>query len=883
MIPRAAILPTLALLAAMLPPVAEAGQAFLIDVADTSAYRLSHADLAAQAPGLGEIDSSRLRLSLRGEPRRLHVDDGGDGRFGPGDTVSFYGERLHGLQSWFDTYAVNNVYRLEIAADDAAPLPAWPQAPAPAPATAAALRRTVHLEEETLQIRLSNQWVQPHEEPDLWHWAKLTQVDPEPFRTSFALPELDATGPVRVRMGFRGLSEINIFPLRPDKPADHLVEVRLNGELVQSASFEKRNEHTVEFELPAGLLTRADNALQLTVPKRLLPDATDALVDVVMFDYIRLDYPIDGDLDDTPLPIQVARPGSVSLASAGADSLWLYGADGSRHEGRHQDGRWQFAAVAAGDYQPVAGDGYGSPVRVRLAPPVRWQEVEQGYDYLLIAHPTLLEASRPLADHHRSRGLRVAEIDVEHLYDEFNHGVVHPRAIRDFIAHAYHAWPAPKPRFVLLVGDASFDIRSDRAEDSRYAKWADMELLIPGQFGEIPGNAYEDTDKVAARRNLVPTWQYPSEEGHSAADNYFVAVDGDDWMPDLALGRFTVVEPAEVAAIVAKTLRYANSTDFGAWRQQSLFVTDTNAYFQTESARMADALEAEGFQASQVYPKDEETDNEAHIGTLNQAFNDGQLLVHFIGHGGRYIWRTGPPDLTRNHDLFTLDHVGNLSNGDRLPMVLSMSCYSAPFDHPNADSIGERFLREPDKGAIAVFAASWRNSPIPQFSNAAITELMTPGATIGEALMRAKRTLTNQWNRTLVETYNLLGDPAVVLNRPSLPLRMQAGRGGAGHSLDVLAEEAPVNGRATLQWFGADGAVLASLAREMRGSRLRVDVPATARDAHAVTLHLTDYGSRRDGIARMTLVEPAPADADPAAIAADDAPATAASPTGAGQ
>ncbi|MCB1579078.1 MAG: hypothetical protein KDI81_17550, partial [Xanthomonadales bacterium] len=61
----------------------------------------------------------------------------------------------------------------------------------------------------------------------------------------------------------------------------------------------------------------------------------------------------------------------------------------------------------------------------------------------------------------------------------------------------------------------------------------------------------------------------------------------------------------------------------------------------------------------------------------------------------------------KNHDLFTLDDVSELKNGGRLPMVLSMTCYSAPFDNPTEDSIGERFLREAGKGAVAVFAASW--------------------------------------------------------------------------------------------------------------------------------------------------------------------------------
>ena len=136
---------------------------------------------------------------------------------------------------------------------------------------------------------------------------------------------------------------------------------------------------------------------------------------------------------------------------------------------------------------------------------------------------------------------------------------------------------------------------------------------------------------------------------------------------------------------------------------------------------------------------------------------------HFIGHGGRYIWRTGPPDLKKNNDLFTLDDVSKLGNGERLPMILSMTCYSAPFDNPTEDSIGEKFLREPGKGAIAVFAASWRNSPSASYSKAVISNLLKPGATIGEALVRAKAQ-TN--DRTLVEMYNLLGDPAVVLERP---------------------------------------------------------------------------------------------------------------------
>jgi hypothetical protein len=109
-----------------------------------------------------------------------------------------------------------------------------------------------------------------------------------------------------------------------------------------------------------------------------------------------------------------------------------------------------------------------------------------------------------------------------------------------------------------------------------------------------------------------------------------------------------------------------------------------------------------------------------------------------------------------------------------------MTCYSAPFDHPTADSIGEKFLRLPDRGAIAVLAASWRSDPNPGFSEALVGELLA-GGTIGEAIQRAKRT---QLSAAPIELYNLLGDPALPLAIPAAggrlagPVAPAAGDGG---------------------------------------------------------------------------------------------------------
>ena len=95
-----------------------------------------------------------------------------------------------------------------------------------------------------------------------------------------------------------------------------------------------------------------------------------------------------------------------------------------------------------------------------------------------------------------------------------------------------------------------------------------------------------------------------------------------------------------------------------------------------------------------------------------------------------------------------------------LPLLLSMTCSSGPFDHPTESSIAEGFLAAPERGAIAVLAASWRVPASERFSTLLVEALSEPGIPIGEAILEAKRTETD---RELVEAYNLLGDPGLVL------------------------------------------------------------------------------------------------------------------------
>ena len=152
---------------------------------------------------------------------------------------------------------------------------------------------------------------------------------------------------------------------------------------------------------------------------------------------------------------------------------------------------------------------------------------------------------------------------------------------------------------------------------------------------------------------------------------------------------------------------------------------------------------------------------------------------------------------------------------------MSMTCYSAPFDHPTADSIGEKFLRMPDRGAIGVLAASWRNSPGLSFSQAVLDKLSQSG-TMGEAIMHAKQ---NHLDRIMVETYNLLGDPAVRLALPGHQIKLKTKQ--RRHYLKIRGRVVGTafDGQVVVDWLDAQGKLIES--RQMalkRGKfKLRVD------------------------------------------------------------
>jgi hypothetical protein len=92
-------------------------------------------------------------------------------------------------------------------------------------------------------------------------------------------------------------------------------------------------------------------------------------------------------------------------------------------------------------------------------------------------------------------------------------------------------------------------------------------------------------------------------------------------------------------------------------------------------------------------------------------------------------------------------------------VALSISCATAPFDHPSADSLGEVMVLAPERGAIAFLGTGVRLYTPRNFSDELVRALARE-ATLGEAIVAAKRAAGQVHVSRL---YNLLGDPALPL------------------------------------------------------------------------------------------------------------------------
>ena len=145
---------------------------------------------------------------------------------------------------------------------------------------------------------------------------------------------------------------------------------------------------------------------------------------------------------------------------------------------------------------------------------------------------------------------------------------------------------------------------------------------------------------------------------------------------------------------------------------------------------------------------------------LFDALDDGAFLVNYLGHGGL--------DRLAAEGLLTTADVPSLDNGDRLPILTSLTCSVGRFELPGFESLAEALTLAEDRGAIAVWAPTGTsyNHAAEALGSEFFVEVFQNGqARLGDAVVEALRSYAATGEiATLVEIYTLIGDPALRLD-----------------------------------------------------------------------------------------------------------------------
>jgi hypothetical protein len=414
------------------------------------------------------------------------------------------------------------------------------------------------------------------------------------------------------------------------------------------------------------------------------------------------------------------------------------------------------------EYVALEPDGALVPVAAGRVANQDLHAVGQAQMIILTTAP-LLDAATQLADHHRQRDrLRVTVSDVNAVYNEFSSGTPDPGALRDYVKMFYDRAggdSARRPRYLLLLGAASFDARNRAG------------LGVAG----VPG--------WESQESLDPLATYVSDDFFGLLD------DADDvnavspaGLLDIGIGRIPAKDLAEARSVNAKVLRYTSEAATGPWRNQVSFTADD----EDDNIHLNDAEYVSGIAAS-VLPRvnvtktylDAFRQESSAGGSRYPAVNtsiasriySGTLIWNYNGHGGA--------SRLAEEDILDREGVNGWNNENRLPLFITATCDFAPYDNPALDALGSNILLRERTGGIALMTTT---RPVFAYSNRVINanyvrialEQQPDGhfLSLGEAVKRCKNyTYQTAGDVANNRKFTLLGDPALTIALPEWDVR----------------------------------------------------------------------------------------------------------------
>ncbi|HKW57029.1 MAG TPA: C25 family cysteine peptidase [Candidatus Acidoferrum sp.] len=517
----------------------------------------------------------------------------------------------------------------------------------------------------------------------------------------------------------------------------HSVSVAFNGAAIGEMDFANLANVTNTFPVDRSLLQDGVNTVTLT--------ALQGDNDVSVVQSIALHYPHTYAADGNWLKATAAPGEAIHVTGFSNPQIQVFDITNPLAVTRLNGAATQDASgygVTVGVAGPAgqertllafSEDQISPPTSLAPHSPSHLARQREGSDMVIITHPDFAASLGPLVRLHESRGTSVETVTVDDVFDAFNYGERSPFAMRAFLQDAVTRWRV-KPKYLLLVGDASLDPRN---------------YLGLGDFDFVPTRIIE----TAAFKTASDDWFSDFQQNGFAT---------------IATGRLPARTAADAALVVAKIVNFEQGVQSGAGNHQALLMADQNidADFSTATKVAAADLPA-ALQPVEIFA--DGLDPAVVQQQLLAALNSGPLLVNYSGHGS--------VEQLSFADFLDDTTASALSNSNQYSVYFLMDCLNGFFQDVYSTSLAESLLLAPEGGAAAVWASSGFTIEPPQASmNQALLQALkaNPSLPLGVAILQAKAGVTDNDVR---RTWILFGDPAIALlaEQQNAP----AGRGAA--------------------------------------------------------------------------------------------------------
>jgi len=636
-----------------------------IGITDDGLYQLTYNDLTAAGFNLTGVDPRQFTMTNQGNEIAIEVLGEDDGVFDPADVILFYGTGIAD-----DVYTAENVYWLAVGDDNGLRLVERDGTPAGA-TVPDQFPNTTHAEKDTLY------WVTMPNGAGQDHWLWDERISPNTgglptFRdVTLTLNNIAPTTTVSatVRVQFKGYTFL-----------DHRTKIYVNGNEVDDQTWSGQSAFLQEAAtVPHNLLVEGANTIRI--------EAVDsgASVDQTFINWVELDYQDTFVAENNELLFGASAAGSFQFEVTGYSSsdIDVFDVTNPASVARIINGAittnggttisFQETAQAESRYLALTAAQRKSPDWVELDEFSFLKSSSNGADYIIITHDDFYNNALTLANHRQSPDLRVITVKIEDIYDEFNHGIANPQAVRDFLDYTYENWVSPAPTYVLLLGDSTFDFKDNL--DTGIISYIPAPIIETQAFGQVP------------------------------SDNWFVTFKGDDILPEMFVGRLVAQSVAEAERMVNKIIAYEQSPPDDTWNNRVTLVADDDTTSYAESLNMLAATLPGHYATNKVYvvdypPGDPTSQIVSHI-------NEGSMLTTYAGHGSAVRWGRWTDSNNQSQDIFSLDNLASLNNTDKLSVITIANCLNGFFSGVSTTgSLAEEFLRVEGGGAVAVWAPS---------------------------------------------------------------------------------------------------------------------------------------------------------------------------------